>query len=284
MEQGATKVRLTPAQIAQYARQAGFTGDALTTIVAIALAESSGETAARNPNGEESRGLTQINVAPNANPRYAGYDLYDPLVNMQVAYEMSAGGRNFRPWTTYSGSTRHGAARHYTNYMPQALAGVAGSGDVPGIDGLSPALSFNPQGSVAGAEPGADPGYLALLRALDFEEATQRWTTGSQIGQVRERLGFEAPRIQALGMEERRGIAGQHEARGIRRSGMALRADAQQRADEQYRLAQLTMTGGQDIAGLENQLAQYLADAQRRRAEAAATAGGRVYQGANSVG
>lgn len=139
-------------------------------------------------------------------------------------------------------------------------------------------VDFNPQpGALGAATPGADPQYLALLRALGFDEATQRSIAGQQVGNVQDRLGFEIPRIQSLGVREREGIAGSHEQRGILRSGDFLKADAYQRQDEQYRVGNLYMTGAQDISGIETNLARALADLNRRRAESAITAGGQVY-------
>ena len=49
----------------------------------IAFLESSLNPRAHNPRNEDSRGLFQINIQ--ANPRYAGYDLFDPLVNARIA-------------------------------------------------------------------------------------------------------------------------------------------------------------------------------------------------------
>ena len=51
--------------------------------LAIMACESGGDPKARNGTGEESRGLFQINIK--ANPKYAGLDLYDPVVNAEVA-------------------------------------------------------------------------------------------------------------------------------------------------------------------------------------------------------
>jgi len=54
---------LSAAQIAGYAQSAGFTGTGLVNAVAVALAESNGDTNARNVNagGSVDRGVWQIN-------------------------------------------------------------------------------------------------------------------------------------------------------------------------------------------------------------------------------
>lgn len=107
---------LSPAQIAQYAAAAGFSGADLVTAVAIALAESGG-----NPNdynsepqdvpgrygrisvndGLGSQGLWQIYLA--AHPEFAGENLLDPQTNANAAYSIYAvAGNNFTPWSTYT--------------------------------------------------------------------------------------------------------------------------------------------------------------------------------------
>ena len=93
--------------IAVYARNAGFQGADLLTAVAVALAESSGdpnaynpETAAGAPEGEGSYGLWQIYL--HAHPEFQGQNLFDPQTNANAAYAVyRAAGNSFRPWSTY---------------------------------------------------------------------------------------------------------------------------------------------------------------------------------------
>jgi len=78
---------ISDAQIAQVARNAGLDGCGGLSLggwVAIALAESGGNTDAHNPNGEDSRGLWQINMDAHAG-WVAGRDLYDPNFNAEAA-------------------------------------------------------------------------------------------------------------------------------------------------------------------------------------------------------
>jgi hypothetical protein len=91
--------RLSNAQLASYARQAGFPEDKIPTIVGIARAESGGNPLALNPNratGDESYGLMQVNMIDypdyqlgQSRLREFGLkeksDLYDPLTNMRAA-------------------------------------------------------------------------------------------------------------------------------------------------------------------------------------------------------
>lgn len=101
---------LTPTQIAQVARQGGFPESAIQKAVAIALAESSGNTNAHNTNsltGDNSYGLWQINMLNKLGPeRRAKYNLssndqlFDPVTNAKVANAMSNGGKNWSAWST----------------------------------------------------------------------------------------------------------------------------------------------------------------------------------------
>jgi hypothetical protein len=87
-------------QAKNYLYQAGFRSSALNAAARIAWCESGLNTQAHNTAGEDSRGLMQINVASNANPQYASYDLFNPVINTQVAYKIyNAWGKNFGAWT-----------------------------------------------------------------------------------------------------------------------------------------------------------------------------------------
>jgi hypothetical protein len=102
---------LTPKQLAQYAYDAGFRGRALTTAVAVALAESSGDPHAHNATPpDDSYGLWQVNMLGSLGPeRRAAFDLrsdaelFDPAVNARAAWSISRHGGSWRPWSTYTG-------------------------------------------------------------------------------------------------------------------------------------------------------------------------------------
>jgi hypothetical protein len=110
-------------KLVQTLTSAGFSGQSLVTAYGIAKAESGGRANAFNPTGlDKSYGLFQINMENNdpRNPnmgikRNAAYlkkygdmgykgpqSLYDPKINAKIAYDMSKGGTNFKPWTTYT--------------------------------------------------------------------------------------------------------------------------------------------------------------------------------------
>lgn len=89
----------------------GFKGSALNTAYAVMMAESGGNNNAHNPNagtGDNSYGLFQINMLGGMGPeRRKQYGLnsndalFDARKNAEVAYNMSKGGTNWNPWSTY---------------------------------------------------------------------------------------------------------------------------------------------------------------------------------------
>lgn len=110
------------------ARDAGFTGDALVTAVAIAIAESGGNVSAVSPvnsNGTRDYGAWQINSVH----RSEGFDTTLALnaeYNAKWAWKLSSHGTNWRPWSTYwshpfSSGAGQGA---YQQYMSAARGSV----------------------------------------------------------------------------------------------------------------------------------------------------------------
>ncbi len=118
---------LSPAQIATYTYQAGFRGTDFVRSIAVVLAESGGNTNARNTTGgNDSRGLMQINVGPRANPQYASRNLYDPAVNVATGKELQSS-KGWTPWISSAGGQ--------ALYMPVAIQTAATFG--PGIAGAT---------------------------------------------------------------------------------------------------------------------------------------------------
>jgi cell wall-associated NlpC family hydrolase len=125
-------------EIYEAARAAGFSPDQATTWTAIAMAESGGETGAHNPNGEDSRGLWQINIAPGVRQNVWG-DLSDPYVNARAAYDISNHGLDMRPWTTTHAS-HAGTAADYRTYLDDVSAVTGYTGDPRGVEGYGSPL------------------------------------------------------------------------------------------------------------------------------------------------
>lgn len=111
-------------------KEAGFRGQGLANAYAIAIAESGGRARAHNPNastGDNSYGLFQINMLGKMGPaRRKQYglssndDLFDPLTNAKIAFKMSHGGTNFKPWTTFTSGK-------YKDFLGQSGAQVSGA-------------------------------------------------------------------------------------------------------------------------------------------------------------
>jgi hypothetical protein len=101
-------MRLTTSQIYQICLQVGFDPEAAKIATAIALQESGGRTNAYNPGTatipEQSIGIFQINMNPSLkrDGRINRAKLADPYYNAEIAFQMSNGGKNWRPWTTFT--------------------------------------------------------------------------------------------------------------------------------------------------------------------------------------
>jgi len=89
----------------------GFSGSGLRMAWAIVQKESTARPHAHNDNprtGDDSYGLFQINMrgsmGPDRRERYglsSNEDLFNPVINSQVAFKMSNGGKIWGAWTTY---------------------------------------------------------------------------------------------------------------------------------------------------------------------------------------
>jgi hypothetical protein len=125
---------------------AGFRGDALKTAFAVALAESGGRASAKSHPSlkkDDSYGLFQINMIGGLGPaRRKQYglasnrELFNPTTNANIAFAISKGGKNWKPWGAYTSGS-------FTKYLDDAGrvakdAGIGG-GDPSAIMGSSPA-------------------------------------------------------------------------------------------------------------------------------------------------
>ena len=130
-------MKLSITQIAGLASLAGFSGQDLSTAVAVALAESGGDPSAYNPEkaagateGHGSFGLWQIYLT--AHPEYQGVNLTDPQTNANAAYATYAqAGNSFRPWSTF----KSGAYLAYMDQVTATLTAPDAGTDSSGGDG-----------------------------------------------------------------------------------------------------------------------------------------------------
>jgi len=100
---------LTGKDVFRIARAVGFTPAAARQATRIAKCESRHQPTVHfdNPRtGDNSYGLMQINMIGGLGPSRRAYyglhsneQLFDPVKNMRVAWRMSKGGRDWRPWS-----------------------------------------------------------------------------------------------------------------------------------------------------------------------------------------
>jgi Lysozyme like domain len=128
---------LTPGQIYGLAMNAGFSASDAAVATAIALAESGGRTdaegdlALQNGTWGPSVGLWQIRSvkADTGTGKPRDYTrLKDPAFNAAAAYAISNGGKNFKPWSTYTSGK-------YKDKLSQLTAGDVGTGILDSIPG-----------------------------------------------------------------------------------------------------------------------------------------------------
>lgn len=111
-------------ELVTLAENAGFSGNDAQTAAAIALAESSGnpnaynpEAAANAPQGLGSYGLWQIYL--NAHPEFNGQNLYDPNINASAARSVwKDAGNSFSPWSTFKSNA-------YAKFIPGGIPGIS---------------------------------------------------------------------------------------------------------------------------------------------------------------
>jgi len=111
---------ITVAEAIAYARQAGFTGQPLIDIVAIAWAESGLNTTVTNSIG--ATGVLQILLS--AHPDVTSSQAKDPAFSFRYAYKLSGGGKNFCAWQSYKTTCGRGYDNRYAQYVPQVEAQV----------------------------------------------------------------------------------------------------------------------------------------------------------------
>jgi hypothetical protein len=155
--------KLSPAQIAEYAHDAGFRGHDLTVAVAVAMAESGGDTRAHNPvPPDDSYGLWQINMIGSLGPARrdefdldSNRELFDPEENAKAAWEISGHGDSFRPWTTYTS----GAYKQFLDDARRGIRAMKKEDDAP-----KPGKGHDRDGFVV--DPDALSGYVRTTRHI----------------------------------------------------------------------------------------------------------------------
>lgn len=123
--------------IAQYAANAGFAGGNLTTAVAVALAESGGNTDAHNPSGAS--GLWQVMWSLHG---FSG-NPYDPQTNANAAFQVFQQ-QGWNAWTTHNSGA-------YLVFMGRATVATTGTtANGRNSSGASSAPAANTSSGIAG--------------------------------------------------------------------------------------------------------------------------------------
>ena len=185
--------RYTQAELAQYARQAGFPEEKIPTIVAIAMGESSGNPRAHNPDsstGDNSYGLMQINMLGQmgADRRKAfglssNEQLFDPVTNFAAAKTIYDS-QGLGAWGAYNnGSYKDfmpGATQAANSSLGQSPLGVGGGDDNPlgsmgyitdedgNVTGLDPVKYLNSLGMGNGT--GSGDTYNTVINLLNPQD------------------------------------------------------------------------------------------------------------------
>lgn len=106
------KAQLSDKELDSILKQAGFSGNGLKMAKAIAFYESTKRPMALNKSSS-CYGLFQINMSgsmgESRREKYgldSNEDLFNPLINAQIAYHMSNGGKNWSAWSTENSAKR----------------------------------------------------------------------------------------------------------------------------------------------------------------------------------
>jgi hypothetical protein len=165
-------------EAAQAAYSEGFRGSSLITAVAIAGAESNYRHDAKNLRyPDHSIGEWQINQLAHKGRYGSDAALTNVRTNARAAYQISGGGRNFSPWSTFT----NGAYRGYLSQAQQAVRSIGSSRSKGGGGGSSISGGGNtrvrtaPLISQAGfgalPDPASSVGYAGAMAEFGYQQA-----------------------------------------------------------------------------------------------------------------
>lgn len=164
---------LSQSEIYSLAKSVGLSDGRAKVAAAIAMAESGGNPNAHNSKPpDDSYGLWQINMLGSLGPARrkslglsANSDLFNPQTNAKAMKEISSGGGNFSPWSTYTNGS----------YLKFLNKDVKDESSDPGF-----------WDKVGGAITGAIPGYNAIkdtgeaaVTAVGYLSKTATWLSDS---------------------------------------------------------------------------------------------------------
>jgi hypothetical protein len=121
--------QLTPLELKELLSLVGFEGSALRSAWAIAMKESTGRPKSHNGNsntGDNSYGLFQINMigglGEDRREKFdleQNSDLWNPVLNAEIAYHMSNGGKDFGAWGIGPNAYNGGTVGSYYKWLDQ---------------------------------------------------------------------------------------------------------------------------------------------------------------------
>jgi hypothetical protein len=124
---------LSPVELVELLELVGFPD--VRTAWAVVMKESTGDPAAHNGNrstGDSSYGLFQINMIDSLGVARRGQfglatddELFDPVLNAEVAFELSRGGTDFGPWGVGPNAYRGSRLGSYPRWYRDFPGGVA---------------------------------------------------------------------------------------------------------------------------------------------------------------
>ncbi len=152
---------MTFSELVNAARGVGCSAEGAQKAAAIAMAESSGNPSAHNPNPpDDSYGLWQINMLGRLGPARrsqfgltSNQQLFDPSTNARAMAAVSNNCTNFSPWTTFTS----GAYKRFLQQLTGASPAPSGSSDTTSSPDVTteifdtPFLSGVPIWALAGA-------------------------------------------------------------------------------------------------------------------------------------
>ena len=161
-------------QLAQLAYAAGWRGENLATMVAVAMRESGGNPRAHNPNratGDNSYGLWQINMIEKLGPaRRASFgissneQLFDPMTNARAAFILGDQGKSTYHWTGYRAGV--GPASYAKWIGPARVAAAKASGKPANVEEMGWLESFALGATIDAGAAVASSGLASPITAL----------------------------------------------------------------------------------------------------------------------
>lgn len=168
------------------------------------------------------------------------------------------------------------------------FVGPAGGGDWT----TAPSPAASPYGAptstaapVSGVQPvppaalGADPAYLAFLRASGAQDANDTDIAQSRMATIARMLNLDAPELLETGEQQREQIAGGFEGRGMFRSGAHEIAQARQRRGEDRAFDRMQLGATSSVDDLLAALVRQRAARARGTAEQGVDSADRLYAG-----